>query len=59
MIEYLENNKVISEKSNYNIFKNMIYKQIYDEYLNSKEFELEIEALQKTESEKYIKLYIK
>lgn len=58
VIEYLENNKVISEKSNYNIFKNMIYKQIYDEYLNSKEFELEIEALQKTESEKYIKLYI-
>lgn len=58
VIEYLENNKDISEKSNYNIFKNIIYNQIYDEYLNSKEFELEIEALQKTENEKYIKLYI-
>ena len=40
VIEYLEKNKEIAEKSNYNNFKNMKFYQIFYEYLKSKEFEL-------------------
>ena len=58
-LEYLENNKDISEKSNYFVFKNMKYYQIYEEYLNSKEFENEIIKLkQEKESNAYIENYI-
>ena len=59
VIEYLENNKEIAEKSNYNNFKNMKFYQIFYEYLKSKEFELEIVSLKmERENEKYIKEYI-
>ena len=59
VIEYLENNKEIAEKSNYNNFKNMKFYQIFFEYLKSKEFELEIVSLKmERENEKYIKEYI-
>ena len=59
VLNYLENNKEISEKSNYNNIKNMKYSEIFNEYLKSKEFGLEISTLkQKKENEKYIKDYI-
>lgn len=59
VIEYLENNKEIAEKSNYNNFKNMKFYQIFYEYLKSKEFELEIVSLKmERENEKYIREYI-
>ena len=59
VIEYLENNKEIAEKSNYDNFKNMKFYQIFYEYLKSKEFELEIVSLKmERENEKYIREYI-
>jgi len=59
VLEYLEKNKEISKKSNFDYFKNMKYSQIYEEYFNSKEFEMEIASLkQEKENEKYIKEYI-
>ena len=59
VLEYLEKNHDIGEKSNYNNFKNMKYYQIFNEYLNSKEFEIEIESLkQEKENDKYIRDYI-
>lgn len=59
VLKYLEENNNISEISNFNIIKNMKYSQIFNEYLKSKEFEMEIASLkQKKESEKYIKDYI-
>ena len=61
VLDYLEKNKDISEKSNYNIFKDMKYYQIFEEYLNSKEFEIEISCLRREKGvdDKYIKKYIK
>ena len=59
VIEYLENNKEIAEKANYNNFKKMKFYQIFYEYLKSKEFELEIVSLKmERENEKYIRDYI-
>ena len=59
-IKYLENNKDISEKSNYNCYKNLKFYQIFDEYLRSKEFENEIENLEfEGEEDNYIHDYIK
>jgi len=59
VIEYLESNKEIAEKSNYNNFKNMKFYKIFYEYLKSKEFELEIVSLKmERENEKYIREYI-
>ena len=59
VLEYLEQNPDIGEKSNYNVFKDMKYYQIYNEYLNSKEFETSIRTLnEKKENTKYIKNYI-
>lgn len=59
VLEYLENNQEIAEKSNYNIFKNMKFYQIFNEYLRSKEFEKEITSLKiGKENDKYIRNYI-
>ena len=59
VLEYLENNKEISEKSNFNVIKNMKYSQIFDEYLKSYEFEMEIASLKsQKENDKYIRNYI-
>ena len=59
VLKYLENNKEICEKSNYNNFKNMKFYEIYNEYLKSKEFEMEITSLKnEKETDKYIKDYI-
>ncbi len=57
-INYLENNLIVSQKSNYGNFKKMKYYEIYNEYLKSKEFEMEISQLKKEENDMYIKLYI-
>ena len=60
VIKYLENNKDISEKSNYNCYKNLKFYQIFDEYLRSKELDNEIENLKfKGENNNYINNYIK
>ena len=59
VLNYLENNKEISEKSNFNAIKNMKYSKIFSEYLKSKEFGQEISTLkQEKENDKYIKDYI-
>ena len=59
VLNYLEKNQEISEKSNFNIIKNMKYSEIFNEYLKSKEFGLEITTLkQEKENDKYIKNYI-
>ena len=59
VLNYLEKNQEICEKSNFNNIKNMKYSKIYKEYLSSKEFGLEITSLkQKNENDKYIKDYI-
>jgi len=57
VLEYLENNKDTFKNFNYNIF-NMTYSQLYKEYFESKEFEIEIASLTKIETLKYIKNYI-
>ena len=65
VIIYLEKNKTLSEKIGYKFYRNMKYYEIYNEYLNSKEFEEDIFELKNTESQKaksdneeYIKQYI-
>ena len=60
VLEYLENEKDISQKSNYNFYKNLKFCQIFEEYLRSQEFENEIEKLKLDEEEDvYICRYIK
>ena len=59
VLEYLEGNKEIGEKSNFNTFKNMKFRQIFNEYLKSRQFEMEIASLmKKNENDKYIENYI-
>ena len=59
VLQYLEKNNEISEKSSFNNFKNLKFYQIFNEYLKSKEFEMEIACLKKEkENDKYIKNYI-
>jgi hypothetical protein len=65
VIDYLEKNEAVSEKIGYQFYRNMKYYEIYNEYLNSKEFEEDIIKLKNTESKKaqsdneeYIKQYI-
>ena len=59
VLEYLEKEKDISEKSNYKWYKNLTFYQIFDEYLRSKEFENEIKILTlKGEKDYYIYNYI-
>ena len=60
VLEYLENQKDISQKSNYNCYKNLKFYQIFEEYLRSQEFENEIERIKLDEEEDvYIYRYIK
>lgn len=59
VLDYLEKNVEISENSNFNVFKDMKFYKIYNEYLKSKEFEMEIASLKnEKENDKYIKNYI-
>lgn len=65
MIDYLDKNPDLSEKSKWNIIKNMTYKELLEAYFHSAEFEKTICELQ-TKSEKknkklgplYIETYI-
>ena len=59
VIKNIENeDENIKEKSNFNIYKKMKYYQIYNEYLNSKEFEEDIIKIEVKEGEEYTKQYI-
>ena len=59
VLKYLKENRNISQKSNFNTIKKMKYKDIFYEYLNSKEFKKEIDILKRAkESEFYIKKFI-
>ena len=59
VLNYLEKNKEISEKSDFNKIKNMKYSEIFNEYLLSKEFESEISRLKlEKENDNYIQNYI-
>ena len=58
VIKYLEKNKEIANKSNYNTFKNMTFRQIFNEYLKSKEFEKEVHRLRKVNDKEYISKYV-
>ena len=58
-LKYLEKNHEICQKSNFIVIGNMTFKQIFNEYLKSEEFEREIEKLREEQNnEKYIKDYI-
>ena len=60
VLDYLENEIVIRESSNYNYYKNLKFYQIFDEYLGAQEFENEIEKLKLIgEKDEYIDRYIK
>jgi len=59
VIKYLEEEKEISKKSKYDIFKDMKYNEIFEEYLRSEEFEIDINILKNKYSDKYIKNYIR
>ena len=61
VLDYLEKNKEVSATSNFYYYKNMKYYEIYDEYINSREFEDDIIRLKEKEGEPevYIKKYIK
>ena len=60
VIKYLEGNKKISEKANYNAISKMKFSEIFDEYLKSKEFEEDIWKLKYEikEDQEYINDYI-
>ena len=59
VLKYLEEQKEISEKSKYDIFKNMKYYQIFEEYLKSEEFEKDIYKLKEKYNNEYIINYIR
>ena len=58
VLKYLEKKNEISIKSDFIKIKNMKIKEIFHEYLNSKEFEDEIVDLKKNENDKYVKDFI-
>ena len=60
VLEYLDKNMDICEKSGFDIISNMKYSDLLDEYFTSKEFQHAIKKLQEeNEEEDYIKEYIK
>ena len=61
LLKYLNENKEISKKSEFNIIKNMTYEEILNAYFTSKEFEnslIEIYDKNKMEKLEYIEEYI-
>ena len=58
VLDYLKDNQIISEKSDFNNFKDMKFYEIFYEYLRSSEFEKEINRIKKKENIEYVKLYI-
>ena len=55
IIKYLEENEHIRKKSNFDFISNMTYRDLFNEYIESKEFEEDISRLKK----KYVKTYVK
>ena len=58
VLKYLAKNIKISKKANFDNIKNMKYYEVFNEYLNSKEFEKEILKLKRSENDFYIRSYI-
>ena len=58
IINYLEKNPKISKKANFNIIQKMTVTSLFNEYLESKEFEENIIKLKEKEDDEYIKDYI-
>ena len=59
VLKYLEENPEISEKSGFNIIKNMKYKNILNNYFISAEFEQSLNKLKtENETQEYIQSYI-
>ena len=58
VIEYLEKNINIMKKTNFDYIKEMTYGKIFNEYLESRDFEEDILKLKKIEKPEYIKNYI-
>ena len=60
VLEYLDQNPEICEKSGFDIISNMKYSDLLDEYFKSVEFEKAIKKLkEENEEEEYIREYIK
>ena len=60
VLKYLEKRIKISEKSNFNSIKNMKYKELLNNFLSSKDFEVHINELKenKKEKEQYLSRYV-
>ena len=59
VLKYLEKRSKISEESNFNSIKNMKYKELLNNFLSSKDFEVHINELKKKkEKEEYISRYV-
>ena len=59
VLEYLDKNSDIRKSSNFNVISRLTFREIFKEYLKSKEFETDILKLKNQDnSEKYIKDYI-
>lgn len=59
VLKYLEKNINISKNSNFDVIGNLTFREMFNEYLKSEEFENEILKLKSEDnSEKYIKDYI-
>ena len=59
VLDYLNRNKSICEKSGFEEYKKMNFSQLYQDYFHSREFQLEILKLKgNNENEKYIMKYI-
>jgi len=70
VLEYLEKNKEICEKSKFDIIGNMTFKELFEQYLKSKDFEDDVSKLKEkrkynkkkdiyeTENSQYIRNYI-
>ena len=60
VLKYLEKRTEISEKSNFNSIKNMKYKELLNNFLSSKDFEVHINELKenKKETEQYLSRYV-
>jgi hypothetical protein len=58
VMDYLNNNPEIMKKANFTVFGEMTFSDMFKQYLNSKEFELELENLKSNnESDVYINNY--
>lgn len=57
VLKYLEKKKIL-EKSGFNTIKNMEFRQLYYEYLKSREFQMEISSLKEKENNVYLQKYL-